>query len=209
MILTMRLKSLKYYLLKKIAHYYFFEFGKIRSKFYTFMFKKPGANIFIFPPFHFTSPEGIEFGNQINIAQNCLIGGAGKVEIGNFVMIGPNSCILSSNHGYNRPDIPMLRQKPTLAPVKIKDDVWIGANVVILPGVTVNQGAIVGAGSIVTKDVEPYSIVAGNPAKLLKKRFPSSKIKKLLSESSPLFSYYRKDYLETSKPTLYLADEKS
>lgn len=174
------------------------------------MFKKSGTNVFIFPPFHCTSPEGISLGNQVNIAQNCLIGGAGGVEIGNFVMIGPNSCIVSSNHGFSKGGIPMLRQKQTLSPINIKDDVWLGANVVVLPGITIGQGAIIGAGSVVTKNVEPYTIVAGNPARTLKKRFSKKEIEKLLSPVSPLFKYYQKDYLETSKPTLYLkSDEKS
>lgn len=198
----------KYYLIKKIAHYYFFELGKIRTMFYTSMMAKAGKNIFIFPPFHCPSPEGISLGDNINISQNCTISGTGGVFIGNFVMIGPNSCIISSNHGFLQEDIPMVRQKPLRAPIKISDDVWIGANVVILSGVTIGQGAIVGAGAIVTKDVKPYSIVVGNPAKLIKKRFSEEKIKKLLSPSSALYKYYKNDYLETDKPTLYLKTER-
>lgn len=196
--------KIKYYLIKKIAHYYFFGLGKIRTKFYTSMMAKAGKNIYIFPPFHCPSPEGIFLGDNINISQNCTIGGTGGVSIGNFVMIGPNTCIVSSNHGFLRGDVPMVRQKPKTAPIKIGDDAWLGANVVVLSGVIIGQGAIIGAGSIVTKDVSPYSIVAGNPAKLIKMRFSEEKIKKLLSSDSPLYKYYKDDYLATSKPTLYL-----
>jgi acetyltransferase-like isoleucine patch superfamily enzyme len=64
--------------------------------------------------------------------------------------------------------------------INIGNDVWIGANVIVLGGVNIHDGAVVGAGSIVTKDVLPYSIVAGNPAKLIKKRFKKSVIEKLL-----------------------------
>ena len=164
-------KFIKYFLIKKIAHFYFFMLGEIRSKFYTSLMNKAGKKIFIFPPFHCPSPEGINLGNNVNIAQNCLIGGQGGVKIGNFVMIGPNTTIISSNHGYRKGDIPMLRQKPKCEQIIISDDVWVGANVVILPGVTIGQGVIIGAGSIVTKDISSYSIVAGNPAKVIKKRF--------------------------------------
>lgn len=199
---------LKHYLIKKVAHVYFFELGKIRTKFYTSMMAKAGKNIFIFPPFHCPSPEGISLGDNINISQNCTISGTGGVSIGNFVMIGPNTCIISSNHGFLQENIPMVRQKPLRAPIKIADDVWIGANAIILSGVTIGQGAIVGAGAIVTKDVSPYSIVVGNPAKLIRKRFTAEKIKKLLSLDSALYKYYKNDYLATDKPTLYLKTER-
>lgn len=195
---------LKYYFIKKIAYFYFFRWGKLRTKFYTLLMAEAGKNIFIFPPFHCPSPEGIHLKDNINISHNCLIGGEGGVFIGNFVMIGPNTCIVSGNHGFLRGDIPMVRQKPISAPIKIADDVWIGANVIILPGTTIGQGAIVGGGSIVTKNIEPYSIAAGNPAKVIRKRFSEEKIEKFLSSDSPLYEYYKNDYLATSKPTLYL-----
>jgi len=199
---------IKYYLIKKIAFFYFFRLGKLRTKFFTLMMAEAGKNIFIFPPFHCPSPEGIHLKANINISHNCLIGGEGGVFIGNFVMIGPNTCIVSSNHGFLKEDIPMVRQKITSSPIKIEDDVWIGANVIILPGVTIGQGAIVGGGSVVTKNIRPYTIVAGNPAKELRKRFSEEKIKKLLSSDSPLYKYYKNDYLATNKPTLYLKTER-
>lgn len=195
---------MKYFLIKKLAFYYFFRWGKLRTKLYTFLMAKTGKNIYIFPPFHCPSPEGIKIGNNVNISHNCLIGGEGSVTIGNFVIIGPNTVIVSGNHGFSRGNIPMVRQKPKRAPVKINDDVWIGANVVILPGVTIGQGAIIGAGAVVTKDIPPYAIAGGNPAKVMRKRFSKTKIIQLLSKKSPLFKYYKNDYLATSKPTLYL-----
>ncbi|MDD5729657.1 MAG: acyltransferase [Candidatus Omnitrophica bacterium] len=193
----------KYHFLKLLAHWYFFEFGKLRSKLYTFMMKKTGKKIYIFPPFRCSGPEGITLGNEVVIAENCVLGGQGGLTIGNFVMIGNNSTIITANHGFSLPDIPMLRQPLAAAPVTINDDVWLGANVVVLPGVTIGQGAIVGAGAIVTKDIEPYSIVAGNPAKLLRKRFDEATIKKLLSRDSLLYKYYETDFLRTNKPKIY------
>lgn len=202
-IVLKRLRTIKYFLIKKLAHYYFFRIGKLRSKLYTMLMAEAGKDIYIFPPFFCPSPEGIRIGSNINISQNCHIGGQGGVTIGNFVMIGPNSVIASSNHGFSRGDIPMVRQKPVPSPITIEDDVWLGANVVVLPGVTIRQGAIVGSGAVVSEDVPAYAIVVGNPARIIRKRFGESQIEELLSKDSPLFRYYGNDYLETSTPTLH------
>ena len=87
------------------------------------------------------------------------------------VMMGPNVSIYTSNHKFDRTDIPMIKQgNSETKPVIIENDVWIGANVIILPGVTIHEGSIIAAGAVVTKDVECYTIVAGNPAKVIKKR---------------------------------------
>lgn len=118
-------------------------------------------------------------------------------------MIGNNTTILTSNYGYDKPDIPMLRQPLKCKPVVIGDDVWIGANVVILPGVVIGQGAIVGAGAVVTKDIAPYSIAVGNPARVIRERFDHGTIELLLSKDSPLYRYYKNDYLRSNKPKAY------
>lgn len=93
-----------------------------------------------------------------------------NVEIGNYVMMGPNVSIYTKNHKTSL-EKPMIFQGFEEAKkVIIKDDVWIGSNVIILPGVTIESGAIIGAGSVVTKDVLKNTIVAGNPAKVIKER---------------------------------------
>ncbi len=86
-------------------------------------------------------------------------------------MIAPNVSILNSTHKYEQVDIPMIEQgeETNLNPV-IEDDVWIGRNVVIMPNIKIGKGSIIGSGAVVTKNVEPYSIVGGVPAKLIKKR---------------------------------------
>ena len=86
-------------------------------------------------------------------------------------MMGPECMIYTSNHGMDRTDIPMWKQQSTeVEPVVIGNDVWIGARVIILPGVHIGDGCVIGAGSVVTKDVEEYTVVAGNPAKFIRKR---------------------------------------
>lgn len=111
----------------------------------------------------------LSLGDNSGVGVNSLISSC--VTIGNDVMMGPECMIFTSNHGVSDINTPMWKQKSTEPkPVVIEDDVWIGARVIILPGVHVGKGSVIGAGSVVTKDVAPYSIVGGNPAKLIKMR---------------------------------------
>ena len=119
--------------------------------------------------------RGAVFAHTVEIGDHSGIGLRaslqGKVIIGSNVMMGPECMIFARNHAFSRTDIPMREQgfEPE-KPVVIEDDVWIGARVTILPGVTVGTGAVIGAGAVVTKDVPPYAIVGGNPAKVLRYR---------------------------------------
>lgn len=111
----------------------------------------------------------VELGDRSGLGLNCRI--AGKVIIGDDVMMGPNVSMYPTNHAFDRTDIPMDQQGFTPEkPIKIGNDVWIGANSIILSGVTVGNGVIIGAGAVVTKDVPDYAIVGGNPAKVIKYR---------------------------------------
>ena len=84
-------------------------------------------------------------------------------------MMGQEVIIYTTRHNDNRIDIPMMEQgMGNVLPVKIGDDVWIGGRVIILPGVTIGNGCIIGAGAVVTKDIPPYSVAVGVPAKVVK-----------------------------------------
>ena len=112
-----------------------------------------------------------EMGEGSSIAQNCSIGGeSAGVFIGKNVMIAPNVVIIAFNHGFDNLDIPMVKQKNTEAPVIIEDNVWIASNCTIGEGVKIGKGSIIGANSFVNKDVPPFSIVGGVPAKLIRVR---------------------------------------
>jgi maltose O-acetyltransferase len=114
-------------------------------------------------------PSSVELGNNSGIGIRAQING--KTIIGKNVMMGPDVCIYARNHAFDRVDIPMNLQGFALEKqVVIGDDVWIGARVIILPGVHIGTGAVIGAGVVVTKDVPNYAVVGGNPAHILKMR---------------------------------------
>lgn len=95
---------------------------------------------------------------------------SGSIVIGSRVAIGPGSVLRASNHCFDRRDIPIMSQGHRAGSIVIEDDVWIGANCVITPDVRIGHGAVIGAGSVVTRDVAPFSIAAGVPAKKIGER---------------------------------------
>lgn len=112
----------------------------------------------------------LSLGNNVQINPGTCI--YGNVTIGNNVMIAPNCMIAGGNHGIKNIPEPMITQTCTSkGPIIIEDDVWIAANSVILDGVRIGSGAVIGAGSVVTKDIPSFAIVVGIPAKIIKYRF--------------------------------------
>ncbi len=114
--------------------------------------------------------EGLRIGNNSNIGRYSYVGCSGLITIGNNVMISPRVSLYAENHNFENTNRPMKTQGITRNPITIEDDCWIASGSIILAGVTIGHGSIVAAGSIVTKNVPPYSIVAGNPAKIARSR---------------------------------------
>lgn len=112
----------------------------------------------------------MEIGNETWIGQNCFFHSAGGIKIGKAVGIGPYVKILTSNHVEDNINIPIMHNSLEFKEVVIEDGADIGIGTIILPGIKIGKGAIIGAGSVVTHNVEPYTIVAGSPAKLLRYR---------------------------------------
>jgi maltose O-acetyltransferase len=112
-------------------------------------------------------------GDRSGIGHNCELhaNGGAEIIIGNYVNMGPEVVIYTQNHAIKRTDIIMQKQGFDKAKnVVIEDDIWIGRRVIILPGVTIGRGSVLGAGAVVAKNVEPYSVVVGNPAYQIKSR---------------------------------------
>lgn len=112
----------------------------------------------------------ITIGDRSGIGDFCSIFGQGGLEIGDDVMLASGVRILTAEHVTDRRDVPIRVQGETRARTVIEDDVWIGANAVVLAGVRIGRGAVVAAGAVVTRDVESYAVVAGVPARVLKQR---------------------------------------
>lgn len=118
----------------------------------------------------------IQGGGQLNLGEMsfigdyCVIGCNSEITIGRDVMIAQAVTIRDTDHAFARTDIPMNRQGITTAPIRIGNDVWIGHGAVILKGVTIGSGAIVAAGALVNRDVAPYEIVGGVPARVIGNR---------------------------------------
>ena len=107
-------------------------------------------------------------GEGSSISDNCFLNGSeAGISIGNKVMIAPNCVLVAFDHGYRDLGIPMIDQPCENDPIVIEDDVWIAANCTITKGVRLGKGCIVGANSVVTKDVAPFAIVAGVPARVI------------------------------------------
>jgi maltose O-acetyltransferase len=118
---------------------------------------------------------GLSLGDNSGIGIDCEV--YGPVTIGKNVMMGPEVVIYTSGHKFDRTDIPMIEQGSTDAePVTIGDDVWIGRRVMIMPGVTIGNGCVIGAGAVATKDIPTYSVAGGVPARVLKTRDSRSNI---------------------------------
>ncbi len=110
-------------------------------------------------------PWNLRIGNWSAIGEGALIYNLGPVTIGQNVTISQRAHLCAGTHDYRKPDMPLL--KP---PIEIRDQVWICADAFIGPGIVVGDGAVVGARAVATKNVEPWTVVAGNPARFVKKR---------------------------------------
>jgi galactoside O-acetyltransferase len=116
--------------------------------------------------------DGIRLGNGASIGQDVIISSAdgGRIDIGDQVLIGPRAILIAANHDYERTDTPIILQGHVAKPITIESDVWIGANCVVVGGVTIGRGSVVAAGAVVTKDVPPMEVWGGVPAKFIKRR---------------------------------------
>ena len=119
----------------------------------------------LFPPFHTDCGKNTKIGKRVFINAGCQFQDQGGITIGDDVLVGPQTIIATLNHD---PD-PEKRGGMIPKSVVVCDKVWLGARVTICPGVTIGEGAIVGAGAVVTNDVPPRTVVAGVPAKVVKR----------------------------------------
>lgn len=118
---------------------------------------------------YISNGKKIKIGSYVRINEHVFL--QGEIDIGNHVMIAPYTAIYTKAHQHSQVEVPMVLQGDSKTKkVTIANNAWLGRNVVVLPGITIGEGAIVGANSVVTKDVAPFSIVGGVPAKFIRER---------------------------------------
>ncbi len=146
-------------------------FNFVKASYLSLFFNaKIGSRVVFYPGVWIFSGKNLVLGDDVDLAKGVLLTTDGGLTIGDRVLVGYNTHILTSNHC-----VPALPERIFHAghikrAVTINNDVWIGASCIILPGVTIGQGAIIAAGSVVTKDVPENVYVAGIPAKIIRKR---------------------------------------
>jgi len=138
---------------------------EIRAVFSDLLGRKVDESFSLIPPFYTTGGENIRVGRNVFINQNCTMYDLGGIDIADDVMVGPNVNIITSGH----PIEPSQRRAfVTAKPIVIERNVWIAAGATIIGGVTVGENAVVAAGTVVTRDVPPNTLVAGNPARVIR-----------------------------------------
>jgi maltose O-acetyltransferase len=132
------------------------------------IFDKCGKEVNIEHGADFGAGKGMEIGDYSGIGVNSIVG---VLKVGKHVMMSPEVRIITKNHIFSDLSVPIpLQGSEPPRPVIIEDGAWIASRAIILPGRKIGKGAIVGAGAVVTKDVPPYAIVGGNPARILRYR---------------------------------------
>jgi acetyltransferase-like isoleucine patch superfamily enzyme len=138
---------------------------EIRALFSELIGKKVDESFLLIPPFYTAGGDEISVGNNVFVNQNCTFYDLGGLDIGDDVMIGPNVSIITAGH----PLEPSRRRSTTVGkPIVIEKNVWIAAGATIIGGVSVGENSVVAAGSVVTRDVPPNTLVGGNPARVIR-----------------------------------------
>jgi acetyltransferase-like isoleucine patch superfamily enzyme len=146
--------------------------NRLKAAFLRCMGAKIGKRVVFYPGVWISAPPGctLEIGEDVDLARDVIITAAGGVVIGERTLVGYRTHIHSANHLIPPGRGSIFFAPADKRPVVIGKDAWIGANCTIVPGVTIGEGSVVGGGSVVTRSVEPFTIVAGNPARLIHRR---------------------------------------
>jgi maltose O-acetyltransferase len=132
--------------------------------------RRVGEGCFYLDRIVWLNGDRIELGDEVGFNYGCYVNGYGGLTVGDRSVIGPYSMIHTADHRFDDVDRPMLEQGWEEAPVEIGADCWIGMGSCILPGVRIGEGAVLGAGSVVTREIEPWCVAVGNPAKAVRSR---------------------------------------
>jgi len=133
-------------------------------------FAAKGQNVTLNPPLNVTFADRCKFGNDIYMGSGAFLSTQGGLRIDDGVIIGPRFTVYTADHNYEDAEAIPYDGKVLLKLVHIKENVWIGGDVIVVPGTAIGEGAVVAAGAVVTKNVPNFAVVGGNPAKVIKYR---------------------------------------
>lgn len=149
----------------RLNHLTFDDANEVRAVFSELIGKTVDESFLLIPPFYAAGGDEIRVGRNVFINQNCTFYDLGGLDIGDDVMIGPNVSLITAGHALE----PSRRRAVTIGkPIVIEKNVWIAASATVIGGVTVGENAVVAAGSVVTNDVPPNTLVGGNPARVIR-----------------------------------------
>lgn len=150
-------------------------FSELRWKFYRSRLKKGSGYFSSLTGLSIPCPESVFIGNNVSINHSVSINAClgGSIIIGDNCMIGPYVLFRSADHRFNDAELPIRSQGHTRGDIIIEEDCWIAAHVTVTANVKIGKGSVVGANSVVTHDIPPYSIAAGVPARVIKSRHPT------------------------------------
>jgi putative colanic acid biosynthesis acetyltransferase WcaF len=144
---------------------YFFHFNGFKINVLRLFGARIGENVIIKPNVNVKYPWNISFGDNVWIGEGVWLDSLGEISIGNNVCISQGTYLLTGNHNYKKISFDLI-----IGDILIKDGVWIGAKSIVCPGIICNESAVLSVGSVATKDLEPFMIYQGNPAKIIRKR---------------------------------------
>jgi len=142
----------------------------LRYVIYKFLFKEMGKNVVIMEGSKIFDFKNIEIGEYSSLNEYCYLIGNGSIKIGSWTRIASYVSLITVDHVFTDPSVKIKKQGLVSAPIVIGDDVWIGTKATILKGITIGNGAVIGAGSVVTDDIPSFAVVAGVPAKIISLR---------------------------------------
>ena len=146
------------------------------------LFGSMGEYVHVDIDFHCEYGKNIHVGNHVIINMNCTFVDNNRIDIGNRVLIASDVKMYTATHSTD-PSVRNHSANPNpsfwcqtyASPIRIEDEVWIGGGAILLPGVTIGKGSVIGAGAVVTRDIPPYSVAVGNPARVIRQIAPSDK----------------------------------
>lgn len=155
---------MKFFFIKFYNFYY--HILRLKAFFYANLFKECGKNLIFYGSCNIKNPDKISVGNNVTINDNAYLNGQGYIKIGDNVSISANAIIVSTGLDL---DLFLNEKKHICNAIIIGDNVQLGAGCIVLPGIVIGNNVVVGAGSVVTKKIENNCVVAGNPAKIIRK----------------------------------------